>query len=162
MIAVRTALVSCAAFRPSRDDDAIHLDRLLDGPAWRERNVAGRIVAVGLDDVPVGHVAWGVASTAVTQSLQEPMVGPSQIDGGVLEVVDLVVDPCHRGLGIGGLLLDAAMTAVRHADCAPVIACGMDDAPAFLLCHSRGFIIRGRLIIASAGGFYSMVGDPRC
>ena len=72
------------------------------------------------------------------------------------------VDPCHRGLGIGGLLLDAAMTAVRDADRVPVISCRMDDAPAFLLCHSRGFIIRERLIIASAGGFYSMVGEPRC
>jgi GNAT superfamily N-acetyltransferase len=113
---------------------------------------------VGTDNVPIGHVSRGVASDAVTQSLQGPIVERSRPDSDAVEVIDLLVDPCHRVPGIGGLLLDAAVQALRDAGRVPVIACGMDDETAFLLCHSRGLIIGGRSILADDGGFYSMTG----
>jgi len=111
-----------AEFRPDADAQTRALGVLLD-------DSAGALLLVARDDD--GAV---VGMVSLLFSVSTALGAPA----AVLE--DLVVDPAHRGRGVGGALLDAALAAAIDRDCARVtLLTDADNTGGQALYAGRGF-----------------------
>ncbi len=122
-----------AEFRPDADAQSRALGALLD-------DSAGALLLVARDDD--GAV---VGMVSLLFSVSTALGAPA----AVLE--DLVVDPAHRGRGVGGSLLDAALAAAIDRDCARVtLLTDADNTGGQALYAGRGFARSSMLVMRLA------------
>ena len=143
--------------RPFEVGDTPNLCALFARPPGHEWDAdLERLLIVDQGDCIVGHVAWGVPHATVS-ALAETGHSPVSAAIDMLEIQQLFVAESHRRCGFGVRLLNAAIDAIHAADCAPVLACQMDNSAALGLYLSEGFVVGGRFVLSRAGGFYSMI-----
>lgn len=100
--------------------------------SWLEANIgSGRLEAFVAEDD--GEVIGFATAMAVPASLRL---------GRFWQIRDLFVVPGHRGLGVGGMLLDAVRAAATSAGALRlVLQTEADNAPALRLYAERGYAV---------------------
>jgi ribosomal-protein-alanine N-acetyltransferase len=106
---------------------ALERDGFPEPERWSERSWLGELVAdnrrvlIARSHQPLGVVTWSVV-------------------GELAELLRLVVAPAHRRTGIGTLLVEAGIAAVRQAGArAAMLEVGYTNEPAIALYQRLGF-----------------------
>jgi len=117
-----------------------------------ERAYERRLFAVDDQYLAVGHVGWGKLWSPIKEALNDLT--------DAVSLGRIFVANEYRRRGVGGALVDEAISAIRSEGGLPVLACEMENGGAFALYHSRGFVIAGRFVNGGRG-YYAMVLDRR-
>jgi len=132
--------MTAAAIRSARPEDADELARLFDqiGHPQTGEALCGRLEDVLAD--PRADVIVADDGGALVGAATYFFIPVAHDRGPWCRITTLVVDEAHRGHGIGQMLVEAAETAAREAECSRIEATSaLDRAGAHGFYESLGY-----------------------